>query len=324
MAKGIALIKWDDHFGASLDSVYPKDLEINNEIALQLYTSQTMGDISTPRFSIFQTNEIKVASYFGGDKKNILLVIVLNENEDPEKYKLFLIQSFSKLISNNTKIDDFLEQNFRDIELLESFYERDSITQNKKIMNFFFNVIQKEIKEIPPKIDYNLGIHYPKLEENLNVMPGETDIFLDYLSKQNYLIPEVIDNMFICPLCNSIKNSMKIICPKCSSKKIEKNITLQHKLCGHVDFYKNFYDILKNHLFCRKCNSTINDNSEFISKGISYKCMDCNQFFKIGREIFECNNCLKIFNKDDLTFKPIYSYKVNLEKINLLFNYEKV
>ncbi|MHA1405423.1 MAG: hypothetical protein ACTSSI_16790 [Candidatus Helarchaeota archaeon] len=94
MPKGIAVITWDDHFGAMLDSIYPKDLEITNDLVLQLYTSQTMGDISTPRFSIFQTKEIKVASYFGGDRKNALLVFILGEDEEPEKYIILKRMNF--------------------------------------------------------------------------------------------------------------------------------------------------------------------------------------------------------------------------------------
>lgn len=323
MPKGIAIIKWDDHYGAMLDSAYPEDLKISKELVLQLYTSQTMGDISTPRFSSFQTKEIRVASYFGGEKKNILLIFVLNEDEDPERFKLFLIQTFNDYISNSQEIQAFLKQNHEKLLHFDEMRVNASILENKKFQNLFFNVINEDIRIFQPKKDINTGIHYPQLSRFLEVEPNQTELYIDYLTRQNFLIPEIIDNIFACPSCGSMRILNKILCPECQSKKIEKNVAAQHKFCGHIDFYKNFFDKNKNRLLCTKCNSLINQEVDLSSKGITFKCMECGIFFKKGEEIFECNNCMQLSKKDDLIFKPIFSYKANLEQINLGLTFQE-
>lgn len=320
---GIALIEWDDHYGATLRSMHPKNLNLNNDIALQLYTSQTMGDISVPRFSVFQTNEIRVAGYFGGEKDNSLIVIVLDENDEPEKYKFFLIHSFNKYLSNNSNIDEFLKNSFEDLLLLEDNLKKEFILNNKKIQNFFFNVIEEEIKIIESEFDPKLGLYYPKLIKLLDISPNESEIFLDFLIKQKFLISEILNNVFTCPECDSIKIIFKIQCPDCFSTKIEKNATIQHDYCGYVDFYKNFYDTTKNQLICPNCNTIITHDFGIKNKGIFYKCLEKGTFFKKGKEIFYCINCNKKFEKDKLKFKSISSYKVNLEKINQVLNFKK-
>jgi len=323
MPLGIALIEWDDHYGATLRSMYPKNLNLNNDIALQLYTSQTMGDISVPRYSLFQTNEIRVAGYFGGEKDNSLIIIVLDENDNPDKYKLFLILCFNTYINNNNKIEIFLENAYQDLLLLDENLKKESILSNKKIQSFLFNVIKEEINEIKPKLDLQFGLYYPQLVNYLEVKPNEVDIFLDFLIKHKFLIPEVIDNICACPGCESINLIYKLMCPDCESIKIEKNVTIQHEYCGHIDFLKHFYHSTNNQMICPKCNSIIQNDHGIKNKGIFYKCLEKETFFKQGKEVYECRNCGKIAKKDEMKFESLFSYKINLEKVNQILNFKE-
>lgn len=323
MPLGIALIEWDDHYGATLRSMYPKDLNLNNDIALQLYTSQTMGDISIPRFSVFQTNEIRVAGYFGGEKDNSLIIILLDENDEPEKYKLFLIKTFNKYITNNSEIEEFLETNYEELLLLEENYKKEFILNNKKLQNFFYNVIKEEVIKIEPEFNLKLGLHYPQLIRFLDIEPNEVEIFLEYLTKQKFLIPVVIDNAFTCPECESINVIRKYRCPDCNSTRIEKSATIQHDYCGYVDFYQNFYDKKTNQLRCPKCNTVIENDYGIKNKGVFYKCLKDGTFFKKGNEIYNCRNCGKNSKKEEMRFLSINNYKINIEKINQVLNFKR-
>ncbi|MHC1590871.1 MAG: TackOD1 domain-containing metal-binding protein [Candidatus Helarchaeales archaeon] len=322
MPKGIAIIKWDDHFGAMLDAVYPKDLQITSDLVLQLYTSQTMGDISTPRFSIFQTKEIKIASYFGGDRKNLLLVFILGEDEDPEKFQLLVIQTFNDLITNDVNTEEFVEQAYKRITEMGSQFSSISILENRIIQKFFANVIADGVREFKPKKDFELGIYYPRLNDYLEVEPSQAEIFIDYLIRQEFIIPEVVDNVLVCPFCGSIRLLNLVTCAKCNSNKIEKGLTARHRYCGYRDFYQRFFDKQRNRLYCRNCNTFIMDEKDLINQGISYYCVDCHIFSKKPDEIVECQNCNRRFNKDALIFKEINQYTVNLEKIKLILKFQ--
>ncbi len=323
MPKGIAVITWDDHFGAMLDSIYPKDLEITNDLVLQLYTSQTMGDISTPRFSIFQTKEIKVASYFGGDRKNALLVFILGEDEEPEKYQLIVIQTFNEYVTNNTETDEFLERAFKKVLGMGELLGSASVLENRVIQNFFSNVVTGDVLKFLPTKDYELGIYYPLLSKYLGVEPTQTSLFIDYLCRQDFLIPEVVDCALVCPHCGSIKLFNLLLCPKCNSKKMQKGLTAQHRLCGYVNFYENFFDKPRNRLHCDNCNTFISNEKDLINKGISYYCVECKVFTKRGRDYLECGNCSKLIKREELVFKEIYAYTANLEKINQIVKFKE-
>ncbi len=80
---------------------------------LAIYTSQTMGNIAIPRFSIFSTDGLQIASYFGGETHKDMAILVLDDNEDPKIFKDGLIHFYHLIIKGHfdqkiieTKIQD--------------------------------------------------------------------------------------------------------------------------------------------------------------------------------------------------------------------------
>jgi len=66
---------------------------------LALYTSQTMGNTSLPRFATFSSDKMQIASYFGGDIHKDMIILFLDESEEPKLYKESLITFYHNIIN---------------------------------------------------------------------------------------------------------------------------------------------------------------------------------------------------------------------------------
>jgi hypothetical protein len=81
---------------------------------LAIYTSQTMGNTSLPRFSTFSSNGMEIASFFGGEAHKDMAILLLNEDEDPKRFEDKLIVFYHHII--NGEIDPAsLESRFQEL-----------------------------------------------------------------------------------------------------------------------------------------------------------------------------------------------------------------
>lgn len=68
---------------------------------LAIYTSQTMGNTMLPRFATYSSDKMQIASYFGGDIHKDMIILFLDESEEPKAYKDSLITFYHNVIDGN-------------------------------------------------------------------------------------------------------------------------------------------------------------------------------------------------------------------------------
>jgi hypothetical protein len=85
--------------GILVDWQYPNVFNMSITELLAIYTSQTMGNTSIPRFSIYSTDGLQIASYFGGETHKDMAIMVLDEAEDPKLFKDGLIHFYHDVIN---------------------------------------------------------------------------------------------------------------------------------------------------------------------------------------------------------------------------------
>ncbi|MHA1798698.1 MAG: hypothetical protein ACTSVY_09675 [Candidatus Helarchaeota archaeon] len=320
MPKGIVLVKWDNKLGTILEMKYPDELVVTPNDILQFFTSQTMGDISQPRFGAFYSENIKIVSYFGGFKKNFLVIFYLDEDEHYEDYSPFILDIFNQIISNRERGKEYLRKILQDTrELLiankEPFLNKYSL--NYKLLN---EILMKEITFFEPKIDEKFGIRYDKVEEILNVSPNIASSLLLYLSKIGLIEAVPIDFMLVCPTCNASNIEKKSHCPYCQSLSLKPILLLEHFSCGSV-FPVDRKVISR----CEACNEKL------MMRGVDYQiydgfsqCKNCNRFFDSPKISYYCNNCKKFLESYEIIPRDIILYKPFLAKIKEVINKVKV
>ncbi|MHA1268319.1 MAG: hypothetical protein ACTSPY_00910 [Candidatus Helarchaeota archaeon] len=314
MPKGIALIHWDDSIGAILDELYPDDLELkrlfNAEKVLFIFTSQTMGDITTERFSALFTDEFHIACYYGGRLSNKLLMLILEENEIPKKYREILKTQFYKILKNEDNSYKIFPKIFNEIvEESCKFSDNGNGNSNCNLSNKIKKVINY-LKKNPfttfrPQYNIIKGIYYPDLEKIIGNSVKIEDIF-SKLEKENIINKKIVDNLIICPNCASTYLKISRACPLCSSLRIIEGNVIEHFNCGHLDFERDF---IKNNMICLKCSQKLQtEGIDYQKLGHYHYCLDCEKYIRDLKEVHKCLNCRNVFDSKSISLKPIYEY----------------
>ena len=101
--KGILWLKWDDTMGILIDWQYPNQFAMSIAELLAIYTSQTMGNTSLPRYASYSTDGLKLASYFGGDSNRDMAILLLNDDEEADNFKDRLINFYHDMSNGITE-----------------------------------------------------------------------------------------------------------------------------------------------------------------------------------------------------------------------------
>ncbi|NVM03670.1 MAG: hypothetical protein HWN67_15170 [Candidatus Helarchaeota archaeon] len=97
-----------------MDWQYPNTLSIDNKKLKIIYTNQTFGNSKVPRFAIFSTDDLQIASFFGGRSCTDMAILFLEENENPKEFEKPLISFYFNTIMG--KIDKIsTETQFRNM-----------------------------------------------------------------------------------------------------------------------------------------------------------------------------------------------------------------
>jgi len=329
MPIGLALIHWDDSIGAILDEIYPDDDEIkkvfNTEKVLFIFTSQTMGDITTERFSALFTDEFHIACYYGGRENNLLLMLILEENETPRFFKPILKEQFYKIIQNLDKAHEIIPQLFNEIVEKASKISEINNCPVSPIIAYKISKVVKFLEKNPstiftPQYDYIHGVHYPKLEQIAGNSIKAEDL-LKELEKQNIVGKYMVDNLVVCPSCGSSHLKTSKICPICNSSTIIEGNIIEHFKCGHIDFENEF---IKNDMICMKCNLKLEtEGVDYQRLGHYHYCLKCKKYFKELNEFYQSLDCKANIVKNSLSIKPIYKYYSLLRPINQISRREE-
>jgi len=137
---------------------------------------------------------------------------------------------------------------------------------------------------------------------------------LDALVEAGILAPEVVDNVMVCPRCQTHKLMVRALCPACGSPKLSRSAVIEHPSCGHMDFEEGFRSELG--MICPRCGKPLGESDcRVLSK--PYRCLSCRRVFSEPRMEYFCNNGHRL-SEDSLAFESVNAYKLSPEKRALL------
>lgn len=190
-----------------------------------------------------------------------------------------------------------------------------SLLRNEKVQKVLMALRAKNINNIEPNVEFNVGVNYPVFNEIFD-SPEETKEALLLLREAGLLDSEIVDNLAICPHCQSHRLIIRSHCPSCGSPKLVRGSMIEHLACGHIDFEEKFKS--EEGLFCPNCKKPLGPlGSDYRTFSFLYKCLTCKSVFSNPRVEYLCSNG-HVFGEGDLTLYNIVAFKVNPEKRGLI------
>ena len=313
MPKGISIIRWNNQLGPYLEIGYPDKMLLSPQQITQIYTSQTMGDIATPRFTVLSTEELKIVSYFGGLQDPSLLIVFLESDETPEHFKSPLIDAFIGMPHEKTLLKSWLIQFYQ--KLTTSSPLSHPIEFTKKMNDILHRIHDQNLVTLIPEFSFESGIRFPQISGFINISDIEVNHLLEQLANLGYLIREIQDCYYSCPDCDSAKLQVKSTCRVCNSKALEKTLIIEHFMCGTQTIGKKF--MTSNGMVCPKCNIQLKtEGIDHSTMGIFYYCHKCKNFFKNPAKFLLCHNCGGTFPEENANLTSIIGYKIHKENLN--------
>ncbi len=167
-------------------------------------------------------------------------------------------------------------------------------------------------KSYHPVVDFEHGIHYPEAEASMKGNRASTESFLSSLEKVGVIIPEIWDNIVVCPKCGTHKLFIQLRCPSCGSGKLQRRSLIQHFSCGHFDTEEAF--VKGDKYVCPKCNKVLNAlGVDYRRAGKVYKCLNCGLETPIPKFKYMCINGHEFYD-DEFTLKELKLYRVDPSK----------
>jgi len=313
MPKGISIIRWNNQLGPYLEIGYPDKILLSSQQITQIYTSQTMGDIATPRFTVLSTEELKIVSYFGGLQDPSLLIVFLESDETPEQFKSPLIDAFISMPHEKTLLESWLIQFYQ--KLKSSSPLSQPITFTKKMSDILHRIHDQNLVTLIPEFSFEFGISFPQISGFLNISNIELNHLLEQLANLGYLIREIQDCYYSCPDCDSAKFQMKSTCRVCNSNALERTLIIEHFMCGTQTIGKKF--MTSNGMVCPKCNIQLKtEGIDHSTMGIFYYCHKCKNFFRNPAKFLLCHNCGGNIPEENANLTSIIGYKIHKENLN--------
>lgn len=185
------------------------------------------------------------------------------------------------------------------------------IVRSEKVQRVLRALKNINVDIIEPKVEFKDGITYPIFDATVG-SPEDIRESLFLLCEAGILTPEVMDNIAVCPHCQSHRLMIRAQCPSCGSSKLVRGRMIEHLTCGHIDFEEKFKS--EEGLFCPNCRKPLGrlgvDYRVFSSL---YKCLSCRSAFSDPKMEHLCSNG-HVFSENDLMICSVMSFKVNPEK----------
>jgi len=190
--------------------------------------------------------------------------------------------------------------------------EKDALLNDTKVLLLLSNLIKNSSQELYPEIDPNYGIKYPQAEKVLGESSENIKSLINKLVKHGILLKKFNEKILSCPNCYSINVTTHYHCPFCNSINIEKEVLIEHVLCGNIDSKTNYEKNKK--LICPKCKKELKEpNVDYRIIGSWFECNSCNKKFDEPNLIHFCRNCKKDFRIEEIDLIDVFSYKLNEE-----------
>ncbi|MFX0133829.1 MAG: hypothetical protein ACFFDN_09300 [Candidatus Hodarchaeota archaeon] len=98
MVLGLIIFRWNDRIGAEIEAKIPEDLEVDQRILKQIYSSHFLEDRAG--FLSLIVGTLNVASYYTGQELSYFFSLILDIDEDPDNYEDALIDAAQLIIIN--------------------------------------------------------------------------------------------------------------------------------------------------------------------------------------------------------------------------------
>jgi len=313
MPKGISIVRWNNQLGPFIEFSYPDNIILSPQQIIQLYTSQTMGDIATPRFTTFGTENFKVASYFGGLQDPTLLILFLGKEENADYFRNSLIDAFISMPQEKSLLGSW---SLQFLQKLETSSVQDLTTEfMKKLSEILYEIHSQQISTLNPVFNFESGLKFPQLSDSLSINNIELNHLLEQLANLGYLIREIQDCYYACPDCSSARLQLKSTCKICNSNALERTLIIEHFVCGTQTIGKRF--ITSGGMMCPKCNIPLkSEGIDYSNLGLFYYCHKCKNFFNNPNKFLLCYNCRSKFPEENANLTSVIGYKVDKEKID--------
>ncbi|MEM2714821.1 MAG: hypothetical protein QXL45_03790 [Candidatus Bathyarchaeia archaeon] len=168
---------------------------------------------------------------------------------------------------------------------------------------------------IEPKVEFDSGVVYPAFG-GVPLSVEEIKETLLLLSEAGILSSEIVDNVIMCPHCQSHKLMIRAHCPSCGSPRLIRGRMIEHLACGHIDFEEKFKG--EEGLFCPSCGKPLKQvGSDYRTFSFLYRCLNCRSVFSNPRVEYICSGG-HVFGESELTVHNVRAFKVNPDKRRLI------
>lgn len=189
------------------------------------------------------------------------------------------------------------------------------ILKNGRIQRVLRALKDGVLSSIEPTVNFDSGIDYPSLHGFFDSV-DEASRSLLMLCEAGLLTSEVVDNVAVCPVCQSHRLMIRMRCPSCSSSKLTRGAMIEHLACGHIDFEERFKS--GNGLVCPRCGKPLGSiGSDYRTFSFLYRCLACRGVFSNPKVEYLCGNG-HVFSEGDLSIQAIRLFRLNPNKISLL------
>jgi CheY-like chemotaxis protein len=173
------------------------------------------------------------------------------------------------------------------------------------------SALSKELNEVTAKQIVALFSSSPALQSNVLT---ELNVKADSKLTLNELVGTLkrlakTRSVIACPSCDSTTFTPYLKCPECGSLQIVKECTLEHIVCGCIDFIGKF-DRGDGELVCPNCDKKLEKvDVDYRRLESWFKCSNDHLFDKpvLG---FRCLECKNEFNIDAANLRKLYWYQI--------------
>lgn len=193
-------------------------------------------------------------------------------------------------------------------------------TKLDEIINeIVIQLFENDITELSPDIAGASRYSYPIVGELSSKYNIRVETLLNEMVKRDFLKREVYDKFINCPKCGGFRFMVKFLCPSCGSINVERITLFSHISCGYIGILEEAREDGK--YVCPRCKKPLGVmGKDWIKIGSTFRCKDCGASFHVPGTRFNCIDCGGEFNYNEVVYKNIYRYVVNVPKAKEIYN----
>lgn len=190
---------------------------------------------------------------------------------------------------------------------------------NKIVIEIAIKLFENDINELIPDIGGSPKHLYPIIGELSSKYGIRAETLLSETVKEGLLEREVYDKYVSCPKCGGFHFMLKFLCPSCGSTNVERLTLFSHVPCGYIGVLEEAREGGK--YVCPRCKKPLGVmGKDWIKIGSTFRCKDCGASFHVPGTKFKCIDCGGEFSYNEVVYKKIYKYIVNVQKVKEMYN----